>query len=167
MEEKKKRAAKDRYRALSRAAKAKIEEKDAVVASGIEYSLKVVDIEEDGPFPYEYDGGPIQVYADPSCIMDTTLALENSSAIPAPPTPLAIPQEGTIDKGKGKAVDNQLFSSHVVSLAKTGLSNQLNGLARGRVYSALYRLPPKGLGDKLARVTASIKRQQDSNDSNT
>lgn len=71
----------------------------------IEYTLKMVDKDEDGPYPYEYDGGPVQVYADPSCVIDARMASGNSSLITGLATPLDNPLEGIMDKGKGKAIE--------------------------------------------------------------
>ncbi|OAF63117.1 hypothetical protein VC83_00674, partial [Pseudogymnoascus destructans] len=42
----------------------------------IGYSLKVVDADEDGPYPYEFDGGPIQVCS----INESTIATVNNAS---------------------------------------------------------------------------------------
>ncbi|ELR04658.1 hypothetical protein GMDG_01517 [Pseudogymnoascus destructans 20631-21] len=82
----------------------------------IEYSLKVVDTEEDGPYPYEFDGGPIQVYSDEVGALATT---ENTAAQddatthanhPTPCTHIA-PAPAQVDiKGKGKGPETPELS---------------------------------------------------------
>ncbi|ELR07912.1 hypothetical protein GMDG_08560 [Pseudogymnoascus destructans 20631-21] len=76
----------------------------------IDYSLKVVDADEDGPYPYEFDGGPIQVCS----INESTIATVNNASTgetttgedftavvgPSPPLP---PTQHDI-KGKGPEV---------------------------------------------------------------
>lgn len=76
----------------------------------LEYSLKVVDDDEDGLYPYEYDGGPVQVHKNVLNVATATTtptdqdisAPESEGHTDAHPATLTAPQPDR--KGKGPEV---------------------------------------------------------------
>ncbi|OAF60824.1 hypothetical protein VC83_02492 [Pseudogymnoascus destructans] len=75
----------------------------------IQYALKVIDTNEDGPYPFEFNGGPIQVRSNiaiattvSTAIRDTIMADEPDNTRPQPMESLALDDKPQCDdKGKG------------------------------------------------------------------
>ncbi|ELR07181.1 hypothetical protein GMDG_08308 [Pseudogymnoascus destructans 20631-21] len=115
----------------------------------IEYSLKVVDTEEDGPYPYEFDGGPIQVYSDEVgalAITENTAAQDDATTHANHPTPCThiAPAPAQVDiKGKGKGPETP-------ELSHTGSKlSYLQGALTGSNYHGIRGIvtPDKLFGD--------------------
>ncbi|OAF59236.1 hypothetical protein VC83_04187 [Pseudogymnoascus destructans] len=104
----------------------------------IQYALKVIDTNEDGPYPFEFNGGPIQVRSNiaiattvSTAIRDTIMADEPDNTRPQPMESLALDDKPQCDdKGKGPKTTE----------AATTTPSYLEGSCLGQTHTAFEGL---------------------------